>query len=301
MNRIYKVIWSKVKNCYVVVSEIAKRNSKSTVNSGFSVTRNILAGAVVLGLTAGVCAPVWAAVDVNNNKIGITQAAPFIVYAVDKNLLTINEKGEVVFKNNQNHELFHISDTNHIVYWGAPTSVTGQYATAWGQGTTASGQWSTAWGNETYASGKDATAWGQKASAEGIGSTAWGYNTRAFNGENATAFGWWSVASGKGATAFGYDTVASGDYATAWGNGSWHNNQWDSTSRGLVASGQSSTAFGYATHATGLESTSFGHETDAAGEQSTSWGHRPMRLEMNLLLLVNKRLQPVIMAQHSVI
>ena len=60
MNRIYKVIWSKVKNCYVVVSEIAKRNSKSTVNSGFSVTRNILAGAVVLGLTAGVCAPVWA-------------------------------------------------------------------------------------------------------------------------------------------------------------------------------------------------------------------------------------------------
>ena len=56
MNRIYKVIWSKVKNCYVVVSEIAKRNSKSTVDSGFSVTRNILAGAVVLGLTAGVCA-----------------------------------------------------------------------------------------------------------------------------------------------------------------------------------------------------------------------------------------------------
>ena len=100
MNRIYKVIWSKVKNCYVVVSEIAKRNSKSTVNSGFSVTRNILAGAVVLGLTAGVCAPVWAAVDVNNNKIEISQAAPFIVYAVDKNLLTINEKGEVVFKNN---------------------------------------------------------------------------------------------------------------------------------------------------------------------------------------------------------
>ena len=28
MNRIYKVIWSKVKNCYIVVSEIAKSHSK---------------------------------------------------------------------------------------------------------------------------------------------------------------------------------------------------------------------------------------------------------------------------------
>lgn len=28
MNHIYKVVWSKVKNCYVVVSEIAKSNGK---------------------------------------------------------------------------------------------------------------------------------------------------------------------------------------------------------------------------------------------------------------------------------
>lgn len=26
MNRIYKVIWSKVKNCYIVVGELAKNN-----------------------------------------------------------------------------------------------------------------------------------------------------------------------------------------------------------------------------------------------------------------------------------
>lgn len=29
MNRIYKVIWSKVRHCYVVVSELAKRNGKT--------------------------------------------------------------------------------------------------------------------------------------------------------------------------------------------------------------------------------------------------------------------------------
>lgn len=28
MNKIYKVIWSKVKNCYVVVSEIARNHGK---------------------------------------------------------------------------------------------------------------------------------------------------------------------------------------------------------------------------------------------------------------------------------
>ena len=29
MNHIYKVVWSKVKNCYVVVSEIARSNGKT--------------------------------------------------------------------------------------------------------------------------------------------------------------------------------------------------------------------------------------------------------------------------------
>lgn len=28
MNHIYKVVWSKVKNCYVVVAEIARSNGK---------------------------------------------------------------------------------------------------------------------------------------------------------------------------------------------------------------------------------------------------------------------------------
>lgn len=30
MNKIYKVVWSKVRNCYVVVSELAKRNMRNT-------------------------------------------------------------------------------------------------------------------------------------------------------------------------------------------------------------------------------------------------------------------------------
>ncbi|SDC34005.1 Extended Signal Peptide of Type V secretion system [Succiniclasticum ruminis] len=46
MNKIYKVIWSKVRNCYVAVSEIAKRNGKSSSVVGGVVVGN---GAVNCG------------------------------------------------------------------------------------------------------------------------------------------------------------------------------------------------------------------------------------------------------------
>lgn len=50
MNRIYKVIWSKVKNCYIVVSEIAKSHSKpisTKLNSGKTVAAVLAALALV--------------------------------------------------------------------------------------------------------------------------------------------------------------------------------------------------------------------------------------------------------------
>ena len=52
MNKIYKVIWSKVRNCYVAVSEIAKRNGKSctSVNCGVKAKRGRIALALALAL-----------------------------------------------------------------------------------------------------------------------------------------------------------------------------------------------------------------------------------------------------------
>ena len=61
MNKIYKVIWSKVRNCYVAVSEIAKRNGKggSEVNCDGSANRGhagmALSAAVGATLLAGMC------------------------------------------------------------------------------------------------------------------------------------------------------------------------------------------------------------------------------------------------------
>lgn len=51
MNSIYKVIWSKAKNCYVVASEIAKSHTKSA--SGQSVRRSALASLLALSFLCG--------------------------------------------------------------------------------------------------------------------------------------------------------------------------------------------------------------------------------------------------------
>lgn len=51
MNNIYKVIWSKARNCYVVASEIAKSHTKSA--SGQSVRRSALASLLALSFLCG--------------------------------------------------------------------------------------------------------------------------------------------------------------------------------------------------------------------------------------------------------
>ena len=50
MNKIYKVVWSKVRNAYVVVSELAKRNSKTKSQHTSRVSHSLLSLAVVSSL-----------------------------------------------------------------------------------------------------------------------------------------------------------------------------------------------------------------------------------------------------------
>ena len=90
MNKIYKVIWSKTRNCYVAVSEIAKRNGKSctSVNCGGKAnrTRSLRMTAVTLGVTAALFAgsscfgtpAAWAASS--GNSVTVTEDAPHHVY-----------------------------------------------------------------------------------------------------------------------------------------------------------------------------------------------------------------------------
>ena len=72
MNKIFKVIWSKARNCYVVVSELAKSHDDGHVRrrrSGCCRKAAVLAAFVLTTSLSAV--PVWAA-DSNGNIVGDT-------------------------------------------------------------------------------------------------------------------------------------------------------------------------------------------------------------------------------------
>ena len=88
MNSIYKVIWSKAKNCYVVASEIAKSHTKSA--SGQSVRRSALASLLALSLLCGGLGVASAALEVVNQS-GTPGAVA--IYTKDEVDLALAAKG----------------------------------------------------------------------------------------------------------------------------------------------------------------------------------------------------------------
>lgn len=53
MNRIYKVIYSKARQCYIVVSELAKSNHKSSQQGADRTNTPALARIIAVALAAG--------------------------------------------------------------------------------------------------------------------------------------------------------------------------------------------------------------------------------------------------------
>lgn len=85
MNHIYKVIWNKAKNCYTVVSEIAKSHSTSSVTK----KKVSIAAILVAGMLSGFSPMVSGAVD--NTQ---TSPAAAVVYNEDKtSLKSTNSNG----------------------------------------------------------------------------------------------------------------------------------------------------------------------------------------------------------------
>ena len=73
MNRIYKVIWSKVKNCYIVVSEIAKSHSKP-VSTNLNAGKTVAAVLTVAALCAGMTGIAYAATNSEGTDVAIEQS-----------------------------------------------------------------------------------------------------------------------------------------------------------------------------------------------------------------------------------
>lgn len=101
MNNIYKVIWSKAKNCYVVASEIARSHTKSATGSekiGGVTKRSLLASLMALSLLCGglgVASAVDGTVDVEDIEATTTSKQVYTADKVDNLLKEYGKKEDV--------------------------------------------------------------------------------------------------------------------------------------------------------------------------------------------------------------
>ena len=275
MNKIFKVIWSKSKQCYVVVSEMAKnKTGKKKI-----VVASILAA---LAMQVGVVADVTAADRPTGTIEGGTK-----MYSNLTNGLAIGNESQ--------------SNSNQSIAIGYRAIANSQYAdpaqpaVAIGAGAHATGRGGvslglianssvrgTAIGSATQATGFGAFAGGTYAQATNAGDVAiGGASSDQFN-NYAVASGGYSVAIGTAAKAdggagvsIGYKTNAKTSNSLAVGSES------QATGEGAVAvgrkntsTGASSTVLGILSTANATSATAVGMQTTAKGENSLAVGHK---------------------------
>ena len=95
MNRIYKVIWSNVKNCYIVTSEIAKNYSKATKQS--SMGRVLTLGVLLSLFSFGIVIPNIAQAYTYSGKTATVTSIP-----VDCDATSIINSSNITVKSNLN-------------------------------------------------------------------------------------------------------------------------------------------------------------------------------------------------------
>ena len=275
MNKIFKVIWSKSKQCYVVVSEMAKnKTGKKKI-----VVASILAA---LAMQAGVVADVSAADRPTATIEGGTK-----MYSNLTNGLAIGNESQ----SNSDQSIaigYRAVANSQYANPAQPAVAVGAGASATGRGGVSlglianSGVRGTAIGSSTKATGFGAFAGGTYAQATNGGDVAIGGATSDRFDDYAVASGGYSVAIGTAAKAdggagvsIGYKTNAKTSNSLAVGSES------QATGEGAVAvgrkntsTGASSTVLGILSTANATSATAVGMETTAKGENSLAVGHK---------------------------
>ena len=223
MNKVFKVIWSEVRNAYVVVSEMAKSHGTKSCS-----TKKLLAMLIATGVMT--CASVAPAMAAN--------LAPEDYQIEVGNGASASGQGSVAIGNNaQASGLVGIaigrdavaSGTDSIAI-GSSTKADQTYSVAVGNDIGFTAYAGTAVGQQAYASGDNATAIGTMTNIDakynashddwrkaGAQSTAIGAYAGSW-GLASTAVGGYSKAEGILATAIGYHSQANVDYGTALGD-----------------------------------------------------------------------------------
>ena len=274
MNKIFKVIWSKSKQCYVVVSEMAKnKTGKKKI-----VVASILAA---LAMQVGVVADVTAADRPTGTIEGGTK-----MYSNLTNGLAIGNESQS--NSNQSIAIGYRAIANSqyadpaqpAVAIGAGASATGRGGVSLGLIANSSVR-GTAIGSATQATGFGAFAGGTYAQATNAGDVAiGGASSDQFN-NYAVASGGYSVAIGTAAKAdggagvsIGYKTNAKTSNSLAIGSESQATGEGGiAVGRKNTSTGASSTVLGILSTASATSATAVGMQTTATGENSLAVGH----------------------------
>ena len=309
MNRVYKIVWSKTKNAYVVTSEVARSHTKSA--SGKAV-KAALAAAVGMGvLMGGYVADAAPATNPSGDgpgiAIGTGSSSPKVdSTAVGKNAKTTGESALAVGCNNMAGAdgAMAVGNDNKAMAGGslavgARNIAQGMGGLAIGENNTAEGDGSAAVGHSnkvhaigTYAFGLQNAVWKMYSQAYGMNNIVSEANSFAYGNSNQVgsmnsfAFGGGNLNTARWAVTVGNTNKVGGEHSFAAG----FYNTIGSTSKDAVAIGQNARVgvsnFNVATTidpTTGKITAVYNGEVDATN--SVAIGHEANVMALNSVAL----------------
>ena len=273
MNKIFKVVWSKTKECYVVVSEVAKNNGGKK-----KVLASVLAGLAMVGAGAQVDAVSYgegggAANGNGSIAIGGGYSANGYGGPVADGLFNI-AIGHSAKASDTSTTVGGNGTAGGAVAIGRASSATGGAAVALGNQAQANFESSTAIGPGAITSAAKAVAFGHEAKADKSYATAIGAGAES-HGEESQAVGREARTNGTRSIAVGTKSEATQNYAAAIGT------ETKATAESAIAIGFKAAASGSQAIATGSNATAtkigsiaMGKNVAASGDYSTAIGNK---------------------------
>ena len=307
MNHVFKIIWNKVNQCWVAVSELSKSVGKSSQTDKRKELNVIIGAAVLAGATTSAMAETNVVSNDQGNIVGGIGASALGGTGTTGNSVVLGNKAK--------------SETTESVVIGGNTTNTGRWSVTLGDKANGNSQYGvtigdrastgkggnaiaiglmaktsnekvggnsqTAVGAASYADGEAASAFGATANATGALATAVGRNSKALAqsasalGDSASASAWGATALGVGASsrannsiAVGSQAVTEGQESTALGRRSYAGAQ-SATALGTGANASAivSTAVGNGAKASEVGASALGNGADASGRGSMAFGY----------------------------
>ena len=286
MNKIFKVIWSKSKQCYVVVSEMAK----NTTGKKKIIVASILAGLAMSTMGTPVMAVSSIPFsDKPSSALGNGSVKPGTTNGVALGNAAYSDSNQSIaigFRSLASGTFLGGSikpsvavgagahaEGNNTVAIGTVAENRASYGVSLGNESqvTSGSDYGIAIGYQTQVSAVHSMAIGEKASASATLAIALGANAKATGAYSYTA-GFNSASGGEAAIAVGKSASASGESAVAVGNGT-------------VATGGDAVAIGNSSQATGGDSVALGKNANASNGDSIAIGQDTVSNNINSVAL----------------